>query len=174
MLAPMHMAKSCFPLQNNGRAQPLDSAAVHSGSFHHWNISVAVLQIPLSKFSHFQEKLKWHPLRFTKCHLKSTPHTGLLFSFRVSEKGWRYLNSWRVVLTTFPRKSRISKILLCLCTLFTVPMAFKHFQSSWVLCDWPQGSLSLLYTYLLKIRGQTFWELILPKEASAAQIRDLT
>lgn len=53
-------------------------------------------------------------------------------------------------------------------------MAFKHFQSSWVLCDWPHGSVSLLYAYLLKIRGQTFWELILPKEASVTQIIDLT
>lgn len=45
------------------------------------------------KFSHFQKRLKWHPLKFTKCHLKGTPHLMLLFSFRESEKGWRYLNS---------------------------------------------------------------------------------
>lgn len=50
MLASMHMAKSCFPLQNNGRAQPHDSAAVHSGSFHHWNTSVAALQIFVQVF----------------------------------------------------------------------------------------------------------------------------
>lgn len=121
----------------------------------------------------FQERLKWHLLKFAKCHIESTICFTPRFSFRECEKRWRYLNLLEAILTAFSRKSRIWK-----CCYTCLPFTLYPSHGFWALPRllstlWPQHLVRLLDAFLLKIRGQKFGELLLPKD-KILQITDLT
>lgn len=73
---------------------------------------------------HFQERLKWHLLKFAKCHLKSTFRPTPLFSLRESEKGWRYLNLLKGYSHSIFKKVKNLKKLLHLCAFYAVPITW--------------------------------------------------
>lgn len=73
---------------------------------------------------HFQERVKWHSLKFAKCHLKSIFCPILLFSFRESEKGWRYLDLLKSYSHGILKKVKTFKTLLHPCACCTVPTAW--------------------------------------------------
>lgn len=121
----------------------------------------------------FQERLKWHLLKFAKCHFKSTIRSTPLFSCRESEKRWRYLSLLKAILTEISRKSRIWKCCYT-CVPFTLYLSSGFWALSRLLSTlWPQHLISLLDAFLLKIKGPKFGELLHPKD-KILQITDLT